>query len=265
VNAQRQIASTVQPVTMNPAAGDIVGLDALVLDAPLRPTDPAHVRQLAAVLDDTPPVLVLVDGHRLRLLDGLMRVEAARSLGRSTVRVERVSGEEAACWEWAIRTNSRHGLPLTPTQRRGAARRLLALAPDWSDRRIASACGVDPRSVGRWRKSEPGRAGGEMPHPRSMERVGRDGRRYPSAEELEARRGVARDLLRSEPGLADREIGRRAGLSCGAVRRLRSAAKDRNGSGRHRALRTAAVAALRAARKMLALAVTPLRRLLPRP
>jgi ParB-like chromosome segregation protein Spo0J len=207
--------------TRHRTPGDTVALDALDLRARLRPVDAAHVAVLAEVLDDTPPVLVLVDGESLRLLDGFMRVDAARRLGRSTVRVEWVRGDEAAAVERAVRANASHGLPLSRRQRREPGLRLLALAPGWSDRRIASACGVDPKSVGRWRRDAAARSGGELPHLSSEERVGRDGRRYLVGEELAARREVARQLLRDDPALSDREVGRRSGLSAGAVGRVR--------------------------------------------
>jgi ParB-like chromosome segregation protein Spo0J len=202
--------------------GSTVQIDALDLGARLRPATPAHVSALAEVLDDTPPVLVLIDADGLRLLDGFMRVDAARALGLSRVRVKWVHGDEAVAMEMAVRANASHGLPLSRPQRRQAGLRLLALAPGWSDRRIASACGVDPKTVGRWRRDAAARSGDEMPHLSTEERVGADGRRYLSAEELEARRGVARQLLQDDPRLSDREVGRRAGLSAGAVRRVRA-------------------------------------------
>ena len=87
---------------------------------------------LSEVLDDTPPVLVLVDGEDLRLLDGFMRVDAARSLGRAALPVEWVRGDEATAVERAVRANASHGLPLSRAQRREAGLRLLALAPGLS-------------------------------------------------------------------------------------------------------------------------------------
>ena len=60
-----------------------------------------------------------------------------------------------------------------------------------------------------------------MPHLSTEERVGRDGRRYLVGEELEARRETARQLLRDDASLSDREVGRRSGLSAGAVGRVR--------------------------------------------
>jgi hypothetical protein len=203
-----------EPVTERVAIGS------LDVGGRMRPADAGHVRILAYVLDETPPVLVLSEGRRV--LDGFMRLDAARSLGRTEVLVEWVTGDEADAWEQAIHTNSSHGLPFTARQRRAAAVRLLVLAPHWSDRRIAAAAGVDPRSVGRWRKTLLDRAGVEMPHLSTNQRVGRDGRRHLSTKDLEARREVARGLLRDQAALSDRDVGRRAGLSAAAVRRLRT-------------------------------------------
>jgi len=216
------VAAPSAAVTTDQApAGDIVAIDALDRSARLRPSDAAHVAVLARVLDATPPVLVRVDGDRLRLLDGFMRVEAALALGRSSVRAEVVHGDEASVLERAVRANASHGLPLSARQRREVGRRLLELAPEWSDRRIASAVGVDPRSVGRWRSGRTGRSGEDTPHLSGGERVGKDGRRSRPAEALQVRRDAARRLLREEPRLSDREVGRRAGLSAAAVRRVR--------------------------------------------
>ncbi|SNR85889.1 ParB-like nuclease domain-containing protein [Blastococcus mobilis] len=244
----------------------MVPLDMLRTAARLRPADPAHVERLATALDDTPPVLVRRDDDGCWVLvDGFMRVDAARALGRSTVRVQWVDGDEAEAWERAIRANASHGLPLTAKQRREAALRLLALAPEWSDRRISSACGVDARSVARWRKS-PGRSGEEMPHASSGERIGRDGRRYLSAEDLEARRQAVRELLRRDPGLSDRELGRRAGLSASAVRRVRvqslPTAPAVRAVGRRRAAWAVAAGMLRSAGRAVRRAAVLLGRLL---
>jgi ParB-like chromosome segregation protein Spo0J len=224
-------------------AGDAITIEALDLGSRLRPTDKAHVRLLAEILDETPPVLVLVDGDHLRLLDGFMRVDAARALGRSTVRVQWAHGDEALAVERAVRANASHGLPLSRPQRREAGLRLLALAPGWSDRRIASACGVDPKTVGRWRRDVVARSGGEMPHLSTGGRVGRDGRRYLAGEELEARRAAARQLLQGDPRLSDREVGRRAGLSAATVRRVRAGMSRGTASGAGRRVRLASPAA----------------------
>lgn len=246
--------------------GDTVEIDALDLGARLRPAEQAHVGVLAGILDDTPPVLVLVDGGDLRLLDGFMRVDAARALGRASVRVEWFRGNEAAAMERAVRANASHGLPLSRSQRRQAGLRLLALAPGWSDRRIASACGVDPKTVGRWRRDAAARSDAAMPHLSTEERLGRDGRRYLSAEELQVRRGVARQLLQGDSRLSDREVARRARLSAGAVRRVRAEVSRGRAAGRDRPSRSARMIAglLRWARAAVCAMVALFGRLLGR-
>jgi hypothetical protein len=199
---------------------ETVAIDSLDMSGRLRPADAGHIRVLAAALGEMPPVLALRRGRRL--LDGFMRVDAARSLGETSVLVEWVDGDEADAWERAVSANARHGLPYSARQRREAALRLLTLAPQWSDRRVAAAVGADARSVGRWRAAEAARAGAEVPHLHSTERVGRDGRSYLSPAELEARRGVANVLLNERPELSDREVARRAGLAPATVARLRT-------------------------------------------
>jgi hypothetical protein len=236
-----------EPVT------ETIAIHSLNMSGRLRPANEGHVRSLVAALGETPPVLVR--RHGSQLLDGFMRVDAARSVGQTYVPVEWVDGDEADAWERAVTTNARHGLPLSARQRREAALRLLTLAPHWSDRRVASAVGVDPRSVGRWRSTE-GRPGEEMPHLDAAERVGRDGRRYPSPAESEARRGVARVLLSERPHLSEREVAFRAGLSSTTVGRLRTdrlpagdlrVAQGRPGGARARLLTTLGGLARRAA------------------
>jgi hypothetical protein len=201
-------------------ATETVAIDSLDVGGRLRPADASHVRILVDVLDETPPVLVLSEGQRV--LDGFMRLDAARSLGRTEVVARWVTGDEAVAWDQAFRENCSHGLPFSARQRRQAALRLLALAPHWSDRRIAASAGVDPKSVGRWRKDLVQRAADAMPHLRTEARIGRDGRRHVSSKELAARRDGVRELLRGSARLSDREVGRRAGLSAAAVRRLRA-------------------------------------------
>ncbi len=175
-----------------------------------------------------------------------------------------VTEDEAVAWEPAIRMNSSHGLPFSARQRREAALRLLCLAPGWSDRRIAAAAGVAPRSVGRWRKDAAQRAGEEMPHLSTEERVGQDGRRHLSGQELEARREVVRELLRGHAGLSDREVGRRAGLSAAAVRRLRNNPQPASKAARRQRVARTVAGLLRSTRRTVRRVAGLLGRLLRR-
>lgn len=176
---------------------------------PVRASDPAHIDVLADVLDDCPPILV--QAETLRVVDGHMRVSAAELQGRTTLPVRWVHGSEARLVEVAAAANSTHGLPLTALQRKAAARRLLELAPAWSNRRVARACGLSEASVRRLRCPPAS--------PVHLDtRVGLDGKTYPVTA---AAQQAARELLTRDPQASDRAIARAAGLSPTTVGRLR--------------------------------------------
>jgi hypothetical protein len=180
---------------------------------PLRESDLAHVSVLAGVLDACPPVVVQV--ATLRVIDGHMRIAAADILGRTRVPVRWVQGDDAELVELAATTNSRHGLPLTAAQRKATALNLLVVAPGWSSRRIAGACGISEANVRRWRCPP------ASPAPVDK-RVGIDGKRYPVTDVAQQ---AARDLLASCPRPSDRAIARATGLSPTTVGRLRRDAR----------------------------------------
>ena len=84
-----------------------VALDDLKLTLQLRPELAVQVRRLARVLDDLPPILVQRDN--CVLVDGFMRVAAARACGRTRLPVTWTSGTGAELLEQAIIGNARHG------------------------------------------------------------------------------------------------------------------------------------------------------------
>ena len=51
----------------------------------------------------------------------------------------------------AVRSNISHGMPLTLSERRRAGVQILAVHPTWSDRRIASCCGLSAKTIKRLR------------------------------------------------------------------------------------------------------------------
>lgn len=193
-----------------------VHLDRLGDSLNLRPLHAAHVLVLAGVLDLCPPIVV--ERGSCRVLDGRHRAAAAAALGRDTIAVRWVDGDEAILLEAAVSANSEHGLPLTHAQRKAAAGRLLDLAPDWSNRRVARACGLSEATVRR------------MPRPGASTtqvdtRTGSDGKVYPiTGDAVES----ARALLASEPHSSDRAIARATGLSPTTVGRLRRTARPAN-------------------------------------
>jgi len=173
--------------------------------------DVRHVAALAEVIDEVPPIVV--HASTLRVVDGVHRVHAARSLGRTTIRAVLFDGNEADAHIEAVRSNVAHGKPLNLAEREAAARRILDLVPDWSDRRIAVVSGLSPKTVGRLR----GRATGESAQSRA--RLGRDGRLRP-VDPAEVRRRVA-EAVRAEPDASTRSIAARTGASQATVRDVR--------------------------------------------
>jgi ParB-like chromosome segregation protein Spo0J len=183
-------------------------------------TDPKHVAALAEVLRDVPPILV--HASTMRVIDGVHRVLAARSVGQTTIRAVMFEGDETAAHIEAVRTNVRHGKPLTLAEREAAASKFLELVPEWSDRRIATVSGLSPKTVARLRE----RATVDSAQLRT--RVGRDGR-VRAVDSTEVRRRVV-EALRSDPAASNRAIARRTRASQATVRDVRERlARGENG------------------------------------
>jgi hypothetical protein len=174
--------------------------------------DERHVELLMECVDTWPPIVVW--GEDQVVVDGCHRVEAARRLGRQSVVGLRFLGSPEEAFLEAIRRNVSHGLPLSVADRRRAARRVLMRNPDWSDRRIASLCGLSDKTVGRIR-----RVGslGIVPVDR---RVGRDGKIRP-VQPGEVRDRV-RQALEENPAGSLRAIAAVAGASPETVRSVRA-------------------------------------------
>ncbi|MEU6076715.1 ParB/RepB/Spo0J family partition protein [Micromonospora sp. NPDC047074] len=169
--------------------------------------DTSHVRHLAGLADELPPLVV----HRatMRVMDGLHRLAAARVRGQRQVPVVYFEGTSAEAFVVAVRLNATHGRALRAKDRAAAARRILDAYPHRSDRWIASVCGVAPRTVAtlRQKSADAGQ--------RLDTRIGRDGRRHPLSAH-EGRR-LAEQIMREEPEASLREVARRAGVSVGTA------------------------------------------------
>jgi ParB-like chromosome segregation protein Spo0J len=174
-------------------------------------TDPQHVAALAEVLGDVPPILV--QASTMRVIDGVHRVLAARSIGQTTIRAVIFEGDETAAHIEAVHRNVRHGMPLTLGEREAAASKFLELVPEWSDRRIATVSGISPKTVARLRD----RATVDSAQLRA--RVGRDGR-IRAVDSSEVRRQVV-EALRADPEASNRAIARRTRASQATVRDVR--------------------------------------------
>lgn len=131
----------------------MVRIDSLLSgDSPrLSGADEAHVNRLAEAGVQLPPIIV----HRptMRIIDGVHRVRAAMLNGKIEIEAEFFDGSEDEAFVKAVELNIAHGLPLTMTERKLAAARILANCPDLSDRTIARSCGLSDKTVAGIRRS----------------------------------------------------------------------------------------------------------------
>jgi len=209
---ERERVETIETVLVAPSGCTMLPVgDLLNGDSPRFSTeDEEHARALAATDEPLPPILV----HRqtMRVIDGTHRVRAARMRGQETVAVRFFDGTDESAFVEAVRANIRHGKPLTLAERENAAQRILRSFPAWSDRMIADACALSPKTVGAIR-----RATGDLPQLNA--RIGRDGR----ARRLDTApaRMRAAELLATDSPASMRAIANAVGVSPGTVRDVR--------------------------------------------
>ncbi|MER5732496.1 ParB/RepB/Spo0J family partition protein [Streptomyces sp. NPDC002138] len=212
-----------RPVTLpTPASALMTGCVPVhaLLDAEsprLAGVDQDHVRLLAGVETELPPIVV----HRstLRVIDGMHRLHAARLRGRESIAVRWFDGTPREAFLLAVEANNRHGLPLTLSDRRESARRILRAWPDWSDRAVAAKVGLSGKTVGVLRRAAAEQGESAAPGELPAARVGCDGRARP----LNATEGRLRamDYLAVRPEASLREIARSSGISVETARDVR--------------------------------------------
>lgn len=191
----------------------LVPLDALSATAGVRRRgeDPDHVQLLLEAGTDLPPILV----HRptMQVIDGMHRLRVAALRGRTHIAVRFYDGDSADAFVLAVRQNISHGLPLSLADRTAAATRITRTHPHWSDRAIARASGLSPKTVAAIRR----RSSGEIPP--SNTRVGQDGRTRP-LDATEGRRRAGH-LIAAHPTMPLRQVAAEAGISLGTAHDVR--------------------------------------------
>lgn len=178
----------------------ILSLSVLTTDDAIQPrTDGLNQHHVDALTESGPgawpPVVVVTRGSDHVLVDGYHRLAAARSLGVSKLACEiRPEPDDGDLRGLAFMLNSAHGLPLTLTERKVEAERLLAGGRhDVSSNELAKRCGLSDKTV------EAIRAKLESTSeiPKLSERIGGDGKKRP------ATKGGARERARrDDPSLA---------------------------------------------------------------
>lgn len=171
----------------------------------------------AAYLDATveldgkwPPLLVTGTGV---VIDGHYRLLAAQRLGFSHLDCVIFAGDEAHAYIESVRRNVANGLALTLRERKDAATRILHIEPEWSDRRIASLCGLSHETVGKLRRRATCQ-GGEIGHLDTRIRP------IQTMSRAEKREEIAQ-AIREHPGASLREIARIADTTHETVRSVR--------------------------------------------
>lgn len=197
-----------------PPAAESVPVEALQTSGGPRTggEDAEHVQLLAELHTPLPPIVV----HRptMRVIDGAHRLRAALLRGDDHVMVRYFDGAEADAFVLAVQLNSEHGLPLSLSDRKAAAARIVASHPQWSDRRIAEVVGLAANTVGAVRQ----RSTAQNEQPNAS--IGRDGRVRPrNGAEGRLRAG---ELMRANPEASLREIARLAGISAATASDVRA-------------------------------------------
>jgi len=170
-----------------------------------------HIQVLAQSQLPLPPIVI----HRgsMRVIDGVHRLRATELRGHSTIAARLFEGNDAEAFALAVHLNVTHGLPLTLSERKAAAQRVLTSYPHWSDRSIGLIAGVSNKTVGKLR----GCATEEISQ--LNPRLGRDGKVRPVSPANGRRR--AAEFLSVNPRASLREIARKAGVSVTTARDVR--------------------------------------------
>ncbi len=172
VNALRERRDRVDHVDL--------GLDCITIVPDLQPRvaglDEGHVRALQEASEGWPSLAVVQRGNAVVLVDGFHRFAAAQNLGLSRVPVRIVPlPPDGDLHALAFALNAVHGRPLSLTDRRAEAARLLSQHPEVSNMEIARRAGLSPTTIAAIRERLE-QADTITPAP---ERLGVDGTRYP--------------------------------------------------------------------------------------
>ncbi|WIM89449.1 ParB N-terminal domain-containing protein [Candidatus Mycobacterium wuenschmannii] len=171
----------------------------------------SHVQVLAQSPLPLPPIVIHRDS--MRVIDGVHRLRATELRGDSTIAARLFEGNDAEAFALAVHLNVTHGLPLTLSERKAAAQKVLTSYPHWSDRSIGLIAGVSNKTVGKLRSCATEEISQLNP------RLGRDGKVRPVSPAIGRRR--AAEFLSMNPRASLREIARKAGVSVTTARDVR--------------------------------------------
>jgi hypothetical protein len=131
------------------------------------------------------------------------------------------NGSDEDVYVEAVRRNVEHGLPLSIQERKAAAARIFVRNGHWSDRRVASICGLSPSTVGEVRQRTavpqtqcPSDDAGQLDA-----RLGQDGRTRPVDAGAVRRRIL--EVVSQDPTASLRSVALIVGTSPETVRSVR--------------------------------------------
>lgn len=141
----------------------------------------------------------------MRVIDGMHRLAAAVAKGQEVIDVNFFDGTPDEAFLCSVEANVTHGLPLSQTDRRAAAMRIVSTHPHMSDRAIARASGLGAKTVAAIRDHS-----SDVVRQLTV-RVGRDGRVRPLSS-VQGRQRAA-EVLAEHPNASLREVAQIAGIS----------------------------------------------------
>jgi hypothetical protein len=195
-----------------------------------RGVNQAHVDALTRLDGNWPPILVHEEDYQV--IDGVHRVLAAQALGMTCLACEVFTGSRNDAYVEFLRRNVRTGLPLSLSERKWGAQRLLREHSEWSDRRIGDICALAPVTVARLRADLPALVADRptVQFEQLDARVGKDGKSRPV--DRRALRGRILEAEEANPGASLRTVAAKAGASPETVRRIRKSIACVRGDGR---------------------------------
>jgi ParB-like chromosome segregation protein Spo0J len=164
---------------------------------------------LAGAGTQLPPITVHYP--TMRVIDGMHRLAAARLNGQTYIEATLFHGTCEEAFRLGVESNVAHGLPLSLTDRRAAAARIVESAPALSDRSVARTTGLSAATVAVIRACV-------IEH-ETEARIGADGRSRPL--KAVAGRIAASQVIARRPEATVREIAREAGISVGTAHDVR--------------------------------------------
>jgi uncharacterized ParB-like nuclease family protein len=142
-----------------------------------------------------PPVTVFHDGTDYWMADGFHRIMAASRNGFVDIEAEVRKGTKRDALIYALGANTANGLRRTNDDKRRCVEIALKEFPDWSDRRIAEACGVGNQLVGVVR-SELQLC--DSHSCQTLKRIGRDGKARSTPTPRESRGWTAPEVAQAK-------------------------------------------------------------------